>query len=111
MYYYTLIANRPLLDTRFVDFYILPNFKMKYALVALALAASVRAQTRDDIPECAIPCIDDAITSETSCDTTDFSCACANIEKIQGAATGCVLSDCGADVALSKLLSLRCIYS
>lgn len=84
---------------------------MKYALVALALAASVRAQTRDDIPECAIPCIDDAITSETSCDTTDFSCACANIEKIQGAATGCVLSDCGADTALSKLPSPRCICS
>lgn len=77
---------------------------MKYALVALALAAAARAQTRDDIPECAIPCIDDAITSETDCETTDFACACANIESIQGAATGCVLSECGAEVALGEVL-------
>lgn len=75
---------------------------MKYAFVALAVAAVARAQTAADIPACAIPCIDDAIKAETDCETTDFACACASIEAVQTAATSCVLSECGAATALSK---------
>lgn len=74
---------------------------MKYALVALALAAAVQAQTRDDIPECALPCLDDAIASESNCATTDYTCVCANFSAIRGAAAGCIIEECGSDVALS----------
>lgn len=74
---------------------------MKYAFVAIALAAAVHAQTIDDVPECAIPCLDDAISSETDCDTTDYACVCENFEAIQGVATSCVISECGAETALS----------
>lgn len=74
---------------------------MKYMYAALALAAAVRAQSRDDIPKCAIPCLDDAIESETSCEVDDYACVCKDFDSIQGAATGCVLEECGSDVALS----------
>lgn len=74
---------------------------MKYAYAALALAALVRCQTREDIPECAIPCLDDAVKSETDCEVTDYACICKDFDAIQGAATSCVISECGADKALS----------
>ncbi|KAL6863451.1 hypothetical protein ACO1O0_003706 [Amphichorda felina] len=77
---------------------------MKYAYAALALVAAVHAQTREDIPECALPCLDDAITSETDCKTTDYVCVCKNFDAVQGAATGCVISECGADVAIGEVL-------
>lgn len=76
---------------------------MKYAFVAIALAAAVHAQTIDDVPECAIPCLDDAIASETDCATDDYPCVCENFEAIQGVATSCVISECGAETALSML--------
>lgn len=79
---------------------------MKYALVAVALAAAVHAQTIDDVPECAIPCLDDAIESETDCATDDYPCVCANFEAIQGVATSCVISECGAETALSRFFPL-----
>lgn len=75
---------------------------MKYTVAALAFAALVRAQSRDDIPECAIPCLDDAIQSETDCDVTDYACVCPKFSDIQSTATGCVVSECGAETALSK---------
>ena len=74
---------------------------MKYSLAILAVAAAVSAQSLGDVPKCAIPCLDEGIASETSCDKTDIACVCENFEKIQGAATSCVLKDCGADTALS----------
>jgi len=79
---------------------------MKYAFVAAALVAAVGAQTLADIPSCALPCIDDAVGSTTSCDTTDLVCICkdSNFSAIQGAATSCVIDKCGADVALNKVL-------
>lgn len=75
---------------------------MKYAFVALALAAAARAQSRSDIPSCALDCLDEAITSKTSCTTTDYTCVCKNFDSIQGSATSCVIKACGADVAVSK---------
>jgi hypothetical protein len=76
---------------------------MKYAIAALALAALARAQSRDDIPKCALPCLDDAITSETNCDVSDYACVCPNFSDIQSTATGCVVSECGAETALNEV--------
>lgn len=80
---------------------------MKYSLFALALAASARAQSRSDIPSCALTCLDDAIEKETSCSTTDYSCVCKNFDTIQGEATSCVVDACGSDVAISRSSSLH----
>lgn len=77
---------------------------MKYAFAAVALAAVARAQSFSDIPECAVPCLTDAIASETDCGADEFPCICANFEDIQGVATGCVLEECGAEVALNEVL-------
>ncbi|KAI0438817.1 hypothetical protein F4803DRAFT_74844 [Xylaria telfairii] len=77
---------------------------MKYTAAILALAAAVSAQSLSDIPTCAQPCIDDARTKETSCSATDYKCICDNIDKLTAAGTSCVLSSCGADVALNKVL-------
>ncbi|ETR96842.1 CFEM-domain-containing protein [Trichoderma reesei RUT C-30] len=77
---------------------------MKTAFVALALAALAQAQTRADIPSCALPCLDDAVKANTKCSTTDYACICKNFDAVQGAATGCVISKCGTDVAINKVL-------
>ena len=74
---------------------------MKYAIVALAFAVAAKAQTPEDIPECAVPCIEEGIATESDCSAGDWVCACANLDAIQGAATGCVLAECGSTVALS----------
>ena len=75
---------------------------MKFA-VAATLFTLAFAQTRDDIPECGLKCIDDAIKSSTDCATDDYACVCPKLDSIQGSAAGCVLSACGSDVALSTL--------
>lgn len=77
---------------------------MKYSLVTLALVAAAQAQSRSDIPECAIPCLDKAIESETSCNIKDYVCVCENFSKVRGIATTCVIEKCGADVAVNKVL-------
>ncbi|KAI1312912.1 hypothetical protein F5Y03DRAFT_339688 [Xylaria venustula] len=78
---------------------------MKYAVAVLAFAAStVSAQSLSDIPQCAISCINDAITKATTCATTDYKCICANSDALTTQATPCVLSACGADVALQQVL-------
>ena len=74
---------------------------MKYAFAGLALAAIASAQSLSDIPSCALPCIQDAVTSSTSCDVSDFACVCENQSTLTGAATPCVISACGADVGVS----------
>lgn len=74
---------------------------MKFA-VAAALFTLAVAQTRDDIPSCALPCLDDAVKSSTNCATTDYACICPKINDIQGAAAPCVIKACGTDVAISK---------
>lgn len=75
---------------------------MKYAFAAIALAAVARAQTLGDVPKCAIPCLDEAIKSETTCAIEDLACVCENFSAIQGVATGCVLEACGPEVAVGK---------
>jgi hypothetical protein len=76
---------------------------MKFTtLLAVAFATLAASQTINDVPKCAIPCLDDAIKSKTSCDVKDYKCVCKeeNFSKVQGAATACVVQKCGSDVAL-----------
>lgn len=77
---------------------------MKFSLAVLALIASVQAQSRSDIPSCALPCLDDAIESETDCKTTDYVCVCKNFDDVRSKATSCVIDKCGADVAINEVL-------
>uniref|UniRef100_A0A0B7K9D7 CFEM domain-containing protein n=1 Tax=Bionectria ochroleuca TaxID=29856 RepID=A0A0B7K9D7_BIOOC len=74
---------------------------MKFSLVAIAFAAVVSAQSRSDIPECALGCLDDVVKSKTSCSTDDFACICKNVEAFKGDAASCVIKKCGAETALS----------
>ncbi|KAL7894036.1 hypothetical protein HDV63DRAFT_161898 [Trichoderma sp. SZMC 28014] len=78
---------------------------MKAATVlAVAFAALAQAQTRADIPSCALPCLDSAVTANTKCATTDYTCICKDFDAVQTAATSCVIQKCGIDVATSKVL-------
>ncbi|KAI1454215.1 hypothetical protein F4805DRAFT_331803 [Annulohypoxylon moriforme] len=77
---------------------------MKYTIVTVALATLVSTQSLSDIPQCALPCIDSARTSSTSCSASDYACICKNKDAITAAATSCVLQACGADVATSQVL-------
>ncbi|KAH8879569.1 CFEM-domain-containing protein, partial [Thozetella sp. PMI_491] len=78
---------------------------MKYSVGLLfALAAFTSAQSLSDIPQCAQPCITAAIKSSTTCGETDYKCACQNEDKLVAGATSCVISACGADVALNQVL-------
>ncbi|OTA52465.1 hypothetical protein K449DRAFT_427227 [Hypoxylon sp. EC38] len=82
---------------------------MKYAVAAVALAAISSAQSLSDIPQCAIPCIDNARTSSTNCAADDYACISnsdigRNKDALTAAATGCVLTSCGAEVATSQVL-------
>jgi cobalamin biosynthesis Mg chelatase CobN len=77
---------------------------MKYSFVALALAALAQAQTRADIPSCALPCLDAAVTANTKCSTSDYVCICKDFDAVQAQATSCVIQKCGTDVAINKVL-------
>ncbi|ORY71392.1 uncharacterized protein BCR38DRAFT_328080, partial [Pseudomassariella vexata] len=77
---------------------------MKYSFAAAALVAVVSAQSLSDIPSCALPCIDSARTSVTSCAIDDYKCICDSKDALTGAATGCVLEACGAEVAAGQVL-------
>ncbi|CAG9948025.1 unnamed protein product [Clonostachys rosea f. rosea IK726] len=77
---------------------------MKFSLVAIAFAAVVSAQSRSDIPECALGCLDDVVKSKTSCSTDDFACICKNVEAFKGDAASCVIKKCGAETALNQVM-------
>ncbi|GKT94714.1 CFEM domain-containing protein [Colletotrichum tofieldiae] len=68
---------------------------MKYSLALAALVAVAAAQVD--------PTIIPTTTSATTCKEGDYSCTCKpdNKAAIQTAATGCVVSACGIDKALS----------
>ncbi|KAI0517895.1 hypothetical protein F5B22DRAFT_104046 [Xylaria bambusicola] len=78
---------------------------MQFTLAALVtLIAAVSAQSWEDIPACAQPCILDAVAEVTDCGSTDYECICAARPQVQSAATGCVVSACGAAVALTQVI-------
>lgn len=74
---------------------------MKVTLLAAGLVATVFAQDLSTIPECARSCLTDAISQDGQCQASDASCVCGRIDALTTLATGCVLSACGQDVALS----------
>ncbi|OJJ61504.1 hypothetical protein ASPSYDRAFT_88047 [Aspergillus sydowii CBS 593.65] len=75
------------------------------AIFAVGLASLAASQSINDVPKCAVPCLQDAVKSETNCGANDFNCACKgdNYKKVQSAATGCVIDACGQDVALEQV--------
>ncbi|KAI1767981.1 hypothetical protein GGR53DRAFT_480366 [Hypoxylon sp. FL1150] len=78
---------------------------MKYTIAAVTvLLTVVSAQSPSDIPRCAVPCIDDARTSNTNCAADDYPCICSNKATLTTAATSCILQACGADVATNQVL-------
>ncbi|KAM0302480.1 hypothetical protein HYE67_009913 [Fusarium culmorum] len=78
---------------------------MKYSVAFVALAAvAAQAQSLADVPKCAIPCLDKAIASETSCDKTDLACVCKGFSAVRSKATSCVIDECGTDVAINEVL-------
>ncbi|KID75772.1 uncharacterized protein G6M90_00g048370 [Metarhizium brunneum] len=79
---------------------------MKFtAVAAISMAALVSAQSISDIPSCALSCIQRAVLS-THCEGTDLKCICKkeNFSTIQGAATPCVIEQCGTETAVNKVL-------
>ncbi|KAF3056807.1 CFEM domain-containing protein [Trichoderma breve] len=75
---------------------------MQFTLVLATFAAVVYGQTINGVPACAIPCIEDAISSQTSCAATDFACACPSISAVSAAGAPCVVAACGEDVATNQ---------
>ncbi|KAH6609104.1 hypothetical protein Trco_002450 [Trichoderma cornu-damae] len=86
---------------------------MKITLVIAALIAAVYGQTVDDIPACAIPCIEASITKVTSCAVDDYACACKSFDDISADALNCVVAACTLDVAtkFSRLFKLFALLS
>lgn len=78
---------------------------MKFTLALAAFVAAVYGQTVDDIPSCAIPCLDDAIENDTTCAVTDYACACQNFDQLEVDAAPCIIDACGEDVAISTYIS------
>ncbi|KAM3065637.1 hypothetical protein ACMFMG_011346 [Clarireedia jacksonii] len=72
---------------------------MQYSAFALLALVSLAAA---QIPACATSCINDAVTSSTTCSVTDVACQCKseNTAKIQSAATSCVIASCPLNVAV-----------
>ncbi|KAI0411599.1 hypothetical protein F5X98DRAFT_380612 [Xylaria grammica] len=78
---------------------------MQFTLATIAtLIAAVSAQTWDDIPACAQPCIATAVATVTQCGATDYKCICSNRDALQTAATPCIIDACGVDVAANQVL-------
>ncbi|KAI0433150.1 hypothetical protein F5Y09DRAFT_299809 [Xylaria sp. FL1042] len=78
---------------------------MQFTLAALTtLAIAVSAQSWDDIPACAQPCILDAVAAVTDCSSTDYACICADRDAVQNEAQSCVIAACGLDVALNEVI-------
>lgn len=56
----------------------------------------------DSIPACAVKCLENGVTSGTSCSLTDNDCICEvqNYRDIYSVAQACVLQACGAAKSL-----------
>ncbi|KAK4138501.1 hypothetical protein BT67DRAFT_11580 [Trichocladium antarcticum] len=78
---------------------------MKFSAAILpALVAVASAQSLDMLPKCSVPCIQKAVADTTKCEATDFACVCENMAALTGAATGCVIENCGIDVAINEVV-------
>ncbi|KAF2965730.1 hypothetical protein GQX73_g7840 [Xylaria multiplex] len=78
---------------------------MQFTLATIAaLVTAVSAQTWNDIPACAQPCIVEAVAAVTTCGQTDYKCICASRDALQTEATPCILDACGLTVAIGQVL-------
>ncbi|EHK16973.1 uncharacterized protein TRIVIDRAFT_82827 [Trichoderma virens Gv29-8] len=70
---------------------------MKASVITLLLAGLVAAQDFTGQPDCAIPCLKDAIP-KAGCALTDTACACkADVQaKLAGLVAPCLISKCSA---------------
>lgn len=66
------------------------------------------ADPEEQIPSCAVPCIQGAIKKDTSCEYSDIACVCLNRKKISSSAKGCVISACGLNKAISTYFNFIC---
>lgn len=69
---------------------------------------TLQAREDPEVPQCSVPCIQNAIAKVTDCHFTDYACACKYHGKVTSAATSCVVGACGLQRAMSMyyLLSL-----
>ncbi|KAJ4267120.1 hypothetical protein NW762_003218 [Fusarium torreyae] len=65
---------------------------------ALPQAAPTDCPETSAIPTCGAPCITSA-ASAVGC--SDIACQCTSSDAIQSSALGCVVGNCGIDLALS----------
>lgn len=72
---------------------------MKFAVVAAALITLVAAGPRDEVPQCALPCLDAAVKESTSCGADDFACICNNFGALAANANllTCTSKACGSN--------------
>ncbi|KAK0766413.1 hypothetical protein N5P37_000136 [Trichoderma harzianum] len=57
----------------------------------------------DSLPSCAVPCIQIAVKSASTCQLDDLPCLCKQRAKIAQSAKKCILSTCGAKKTLKKV--------
>ena len=86
---------------------------MKYAAVFAVAAAggALAAQgLAEYIPTCAVKCLEDGMKAASKCDTKDVMCFCVpdNYYDIYDASVGCVLVECGNDLAVGMFLPPLC---
>ncbi|KAJ5120809.1 uncharacterized protein N7515_010197 [Penicillium bovifimosum] len=77
---------------------------MKFTVATLIFAILAHASPRDEIPSCAVPCIDTVVTEQTSCVTDDFNCICASQAAVAKAGRRCVMDKCGLKTAMNEVL-------
>ncbi|KAI1756230.1 hypothetical protein F4782DRAFT_325799 [Xylaria castorea] len=78
---------------------------MQFRLATIATHVGiVSAQTWNDIPACAQPCILSAVAAVTNCGSTDYQCICAARDTIQNEAAPCVISACGLATAINEVI-------
>ena len=78
--------------------------KSAAALILLGLtgiAVAKQQDLSDGIPKCAVACLDTATQTQTNCEVSDYGCQCQpdNQSTIQDAASPCIISACGINVA------------
>ncbi|KAK6217051.1 hypothetical protein QIS74_07165 [Colletotrichum tabaci] len=82
---------------------------MKYTLVVSLLAASVAAQTIDqlveEIPTCAVTCIRDGAQA-VNCDVTDFTCSCSKVGELTSSVVPCLATSGCNSSDQAKVLQL-----
>ncbi|KAJ6789365.1 hypothetical protein PWT90_00918 [Aphanocladium album] len=79
-------------------------------LLGLAAIAAASPTPKDNknteapkMPDCAVPCLQEAVTKATSCIYGDVECVCANRDAIVAASTNCIIGQCGIATAIGQV--------